>query len=97
MIFTSEREYIMSCSDVRAKITAIDAIIDALLITAATASTDDNINEYWLNDGQTQIKTIYKGAHAIERSIQSFERLKQMYVNRLQGRVMVAMDRQNFK
>lgn len=97
MLYQSASEYIDSRTSIAAKIAAIDAIISALLTTAATAAADDNINEYWLNDGQTQIKTIYKGAHAIQRSINEFERLRQMYVNRLSGRVTVLMDSKNFR
>lgn len=96
MLFTSEREYIDSCSSVRAKITAIDAIIDALLSAAATSATTDNINEYWLNDGQTQIKTIYKGTHHVYTSIQNFRRLRQEYINQLTGRVHILVDSKNF-
>ena len=96
MIFTSAREYIESCSSLQAKITAIDSIITALILTSTTASETDNINEYWLNDGQTQIKTIYRGVNQIQSSIQAFERLRQMYINRLTGRVSVLMDSKTF-
>lgn len=97
MIFTSAREYVDSCSDLRSKIAAIDSIISALITQSATAATGDDIQEYWLNDGQTQIKTIYRGTAAIERAIMGFERLRQMYVNRLQGRTTILMDSKNFR
>lgn len=96
VVYKSASEYIGSKKTNSERIAAIDAIIDALLLTAAKAAEDDNINEYWLNDGQTQIKTIYKGAHAIQRSIAEFERLKQMYMNRNAGRMTRLMDTKNF-
>jgi hypothetical protein len=94
--FDSEAKYLQSQTSLAARITAIDAIIDALMLVAAEAAEDDNINEYWLNDGQTQIKTIYKGAHNVERSIQKFERLRNMYLGRLRGRMTRLVDSKNF-
>lgn len=88
--------YIESCTTLRAKITAIDNIISALLTTAANAAANENITEYTLNDGQTIIKSTYRGMKAIQDSINSFEKLKQMYVNRLNGRVMRLVDSKNF-
>lgn len=96
MIFTSAANYIDSCQSIREKIAAIDAIISALLTTAANSAVNDNINEYWLNDGQTQIKTIYKGTHQVYTSIQNFRRLRQEYISQLTGRVSVFMDSKNF-
>jgi hypothetical protein len=96
VIYDSEALYIQSCQSIRDKITAIDAIIDALMLVAAKAATADNISEYMLNDGQTQIKTLYRGADAVMRSITAFERLRLMYVNRLNGRITRLVDGKNF-
>lgn len=95
MIFESEYKYIESCTTTQGKLDAVRAIIDALLLTAAKAATNDHIEEYWLNDGQTQIKTIYKGADKVYKSIEAFKRLEQEYMNRLHGRVMRAIDGSN--
>ena len=94
--FDSADIYIESQATLRAKITAIDAIISALEATALKAAATDNITEYWLDDGQTKIKTTYKGADAVLRSITAYERIKQMYVNRLNGRVVRLVDSKNF-
>jgi len=95
-IFSSEREYIDSKSTLAAKIAAIDTIINTLLSTAAESAVNDGISEYWLNDGQTQIKTIYRSMTQVEASIQKFIRLKNIYVNQYTGRVSILMDRKNF-
>lgn len=97
IIYESEKHYIDSCASLQAKIAAIDVIIAALLSTAAQAATSDDISEYWLNDGQTQIKTINRGSAQIERSILAFERLRMMYVNRLNpgGRILRLVDSKN--
>lgn len=96
IVYASASEYIGSKTTLKEKVKAIDLIIASLLTTAAKAAEDDNINEYWLNDGQTQIKTIYKGVHAIQRSIEEFEKLKQMYLNQIGGRMVRLMDTKNF-
>lgn len=95
-IFLSSAIYVQSRTTMEAKITAIDAIIDALMLSAATAATKDGIEEYWLNDGQTQIKESYRSTEAILKSIEAFERLRQMYINRLNGRMVRLMDSKNF-
>lgn len=97
LTFESESQYIDSQTSNVAKIAAIDAIISALLTTAATAATKDHIREYWLNDGQTQIKTIYKGVDQILASIHAFEKLKQMYMSRVNGRVTRLIDSKNLR
>jgi len=94
--FDSEGLYIQSQSSITAKITAIDNIIDALLLTAAKGATTDNISEYSLNDGQTIIRTLYRGTDGIYKSIQSFQRLRTYYVNQSTGRVVRLMDSKSF-
>lgn len=96
VIYDSAALYIEAQSGLQAKITAIDAIIDALLLTAAKAAAGDNISEYSLNDGQTQIKTVYRGTSAVYASIRDFEKLKQMYMSRINGRVIRLVDDKNF-
>jgi hypothetical protein len=96
VVYDSAAIYIDSCTTLQAKITAIDQIIDALLSVAAKSAAGDNISEYSLNDGQTQIRTVYKGADQVTESIQKFEKLKQLYVNRLNGRAIRLVDAKNF-
>ena len=95
-IYLSSAIYIQSQTTMVAKLDAIDAIINALMLSAATAATKDGIEEYWLNDGQTQIKEKYRSTEAIMKSIEAFERLRQMYLNRLNGRMVRLMDSKNF-
>ena len=94
--FDSASVYIEGATSLRDKITRIDAVIEALLVTATSAAANDNISEYSLNDGQTQIRTAYKGTDQIFESINAFERLKQIYVNRLNGRSFRLVDGKNF-
>jgi hypothetical protein len=96
VVYDSAAIYIDSCASNEAKIAAIDNIINTLMTTAATAAADQNITEYTLNDGQTQIKASYRSVDSIFNSINSFEKLKQMYINRLNGRVVRLVDGKNF-
>jgi hypothetical protein len=94
--YDSAEIYIQSKTTLREKIAAMDAIISALETTALKAAGTDNISEYQLDDGQTKIRTMYRGASAVFRAIQDFERLRQMYVNRLNGRMVRLVDGKNF-
>jgi hypothetical protein len=89
--------YIESCTSIRAKITAINAIIDALMLSAAKAATRAHITEYSLNTGQTHIKTSLRGSKEVTAAIQEMEVLKQMYIARLpnNGRVSRIVDGKN--
>jgi hypothetical protein len=95
-LYDSAAIYIDSADTLKDKITRIDAVIDALLTVALKAAANENITEYSLNDGQTQIKTAYRGSDSVMKSIQAFESIKQMYVNRLNGRHIRLMDSKNF-
>ena len=97
--YDSASIYIDSRSSDRAKIAAINSIIDKLLILAASAAENPSgpviIDEYEINDGQSKIRTRYRSFDDIQKSITAFEKLKQIYVNRLNGRVMRAVDSKN--
>jgi len=93
--YDSAEIYISSAKTNKAKIAAIDLIIDALMLTAVKSAGKAHISEYQLNDGQTTIKTVYSGTSAVKKAIEDFEALKQLYVNRLNGRIMRMVDSKN--
>lgn len=88
--------YLETATTNQEKITAIDAIISALLTTAANAAGNENISEYSLNDGQVIIKTNYRGVESIYKSIAAFRKLRQEYINMINGRVVRLVDGKNF-
>jgi len=96
VIYDSSLVYIQSATTIVGKIAKIDAIISALEDTAIKSAVNEHITEYSLDDGQSKIRTIYRGTAAVLKSIQAFEQLKQMYVNRLNGRVTRLVDGKNF-
>lgn len=94
--YTSEGIYLDSCTTNQAKVVAIDAIINSLMASAASNAGNAGISEYWLDDGQTKIKKVYRSSSSIFDAIKDFERLKQMYVNRINGRMVRLVDGKNF-
>jgi len=96
IVFDSCSIYIRSQKTLLAKIQAIDAVIAALEDSALNMAGNDSIQEYSLNDGQTIIKTIYKGAIAIGNAIQVFEKIRQRYINEMQGSMVRLVDGKNF-
>lgn len=87
--------YIDSASDLRSKITRMDAIIEALEDAALKGAATGHLTEYSLDDGQTKIKTAYRSVNEIFNAINAFSRLRQLYINRSNGRVMRLVDSKN--
>ena len=95
--YDSAAMYIQSSTDLCDKIAKIDLIIAALEDTALSSAANDNIEEYWLDDGQSKIKTRYKGTDEVFKSIHSFEKMRQIYVNRLNGYVVRMVDSRSLR
>ncbi|NCX55590.1 MAG: hypothetical protein EBW87_00105 [Burkholderiaceae bacterium] len=95
-IYKSEQLYIESRTSVRAKIQAISEIQDALLTTALRAVGKGEISQYTLNSGQTIITTTYRNPDQIQQAYEGFERIKQMLIQKLNGRVFRLVDGKNF-
>lgn len=96
MEFSSATKYIESATCKVDMINKIQQIIDALLLVALKAAATDNITEYNLDDGQVKIKTSYNGAESVYKSINAYRRLKQEYLNELNGRVFRLVDSKSF-
>jgi hypothetical protein len=96
-IYDSAYVYISTAKSLKDRVVKINQVLDALHDTMLKAATNDNIQEYSLNDGQTVIRTVYRGIDQIQNSIMGLERIKQMYMNQLNGRVVRLVDGKNFK
>lgn len=94
--FDSAEIYLESKSKLRDKIRAISAIIDALLLASVKAAGNEDLTEYTLNDGQTTIRAMYRGSESVMKSVQAYEKLKEYYINKLNGRSFRAIDRKSF-
>lgn len=93
--YNSELEYFETATSKEEEITKINQIIAGLTQAAINSAGKEYIEEYSLNDGQTQIRTRYRGTEAIAQSIKSWMAIKNIYVNQLNGRVKRLMDSQN--
>jgi hypothetical protein len=96
MIFDSADIYIDSACSLKDKIKRMDQVIAALETTALRAASGSDISEYSLNDGQVQIRTVYRSVDDIMASIAAFERMRTYYKNKLNGRSFRLMDGKNF-
>ena len=97
LVYDSAYIYIKSQKTLKDRITAIEAIINALYDTALKAAGNDDVEEYMLDDGQTKIKTVYKGVDDIVDSIDAFEKLLQRLYNQLNGRTVRLVDYRSMK
>lgn len=90
-----------SVSDLRAIIAQLDAIISELLTTALTSVTQGNMAEYELDTGQTRTRIKYTSVSSVTKSIEAYEALRQVYINKIEqmtgGRVTRLVDGKNFR
>ncbi len=94
--YDSSDIFIQSATTLKAKIVRIDAIIVALEDTMLKAAGTGNLEEYSLDDGQVRIKMTYRNTEEVIKSISDLEKIRQMYVNRLNGRHIRLVDGKNF-
>jgi len=88
-----------SDASLRAKIVEIDALIDELVNVAMKSVQKGNFQEYELDTGQTRTRIKYTSVSSVAQSIQDYEHIRQMYVNKLNrttGAVRL-MGENNFK
>jgi hypothetical protein len=87
--------YIQSATTRKARLAKIEECIDMLYNTALKAAETDNMSEYSLDDGQTKIKTVYKGTKGVLDAINILEIQKQRLINQINGRITRAVDSKN--
>lgn len=89
--------YLATAQSNKDKIAKIDALIVALEDAAVKAAVNEDVTEYSLDDGQTKIKKVFRGGVNIARAINDFERIRQRYINRLNGYGVQLIDRESNK
>lgn len=78
------------------RVNKINAIIDSLIDAQIEFQADPNKQEYGFDDGQTKIKMVYRDIAAVAAAIVVWERTKQIYLNRYNGRMGRLMDSSAF-
>jgi len=84
--------YISCSTNITEKIAKIDAVIAALEDISLIAAGKAHINEYELDDGQTKIKASYRSPKAIADSIDAYTKIRERWVNKCIGSVVVLRD-----
>lgn len=76
------------------RIAAIDLLIDQtiLLLGETISGAGGNIQSYELDDGQVRIKTGYRSIEDVQNGLTALERMKNLYINKLNGRVFQLRD-----
>jgi len=95
VIYNSADKYIESCQTVRDQIAAINAIQAALMSQALKAASKGPVSQYSLNDGQTIISATYRSTKEITEAYWDFERIKQVLINQINGRMFRLVDGKN--
>jgi inhibitor of KinA sporulation pathway (predicted exonuclease) len=96
VIFESVADYLGSCKTLDARIAALNALIDKMLITSVAAAESGHLEEYWFDDGHVKIRSKYRNVAQMEAAITGFQRLLDLYTNRKTGRHTRLMDQSNF-
>jgi hypothetical protein len=97
VIYDSAQIYIDSAATLKEKVVRIDAIITALETSALKAAENEDVLSYSLDDGQTKISSNYRSTESVLKSIEAFLRLRNMYINQLNGRVVRLVDGQSLR
>jgi hypothetical protein len=97
--YRSIYNYLDSIKETYDRIIAIDALIEKniLAIGAALDGPGAGIAMYELDDGQVRIKTNYRSTTDIINANTALEKMKQLYVNRLNGRTTILRDKSTFR
>lgn len=82
-------EYIESKSKLIGKIQTYDLIIEKLEEAMLLAIESGHIKQYEFDDGLMKVRTEYRSVNDIANAMTGYERLRQMYINRYNGRVRV--------
>ena len=94
----NEIVYIDSATSLIDRINRIDTIIDALLLQMSSVGTGhSDMASYSLNDGQTTISTQYTTPETISNAIRGFERMRERYMNKINGHGMLLRDWRGLK
>jgi len=95
MIIYTTKEYIQSQESLDAKIAAIEALIDAMLLNTIDTIDDSGTMSYSMDDGQMKVTTAYRSASEITKGILALEKLLHIYINRRDGSITVLRGKLN--
>ena len=89
----TEKLYIETATGLLERYNRVCAIITALEEQLQnTGAENSDVEEYALDDGQTKIRTLYRSPSQIADAIFKFEKIKEMLLNKLNGRTVALRD-----
>lgn len=91
-LFTGQETKEQICT----KIAQIDVFLESLYTTATTSISNGSVAEYELDTGQSKQKVKYTTMESVLKTIEGYEKLRQMLANKLISRTFRVMDSQNF-
>lgn len=83
--------------EINAKITRYKSMLTGLEDILIKMQESGDVQEYQFNDGQSQIKTIYKTQSEILKSMQGIETSIERWSNKLNGRCTILRDSQTLR
>ena len=79
-------QYIQSKSTILDKIKAYDTLILAMESSILTGIESSHLIQYELDDGQMKVRAQYRNISDMTNAMVGLEKLRQMYINRYNGR-----------
>lgn len=89
--------YLETATSLKDKIVKYDLLIASMYDALERAALSGDIDEYWIDDGQTKIKNIYRSPEDLLKSIKALEQLRQIIMGKLCGNVTVLRDGPSFR
>ena len=84
----NETLYIQEAASTFERVQRIESIINALELQMLSATANEPIQEYSLDDGQVKIRTMYRSIKGMQDGIFVLEQMKNRLINQLNGHVM---------
>ena len=79
------------------KIAQLDAIIESLFEVALVSVGNGNMMQYELDTGQSKQKVEYTSPKQVTDAIESYEKIRQLFVNKLSPRQIKLTNYKNFR
>lgn len=89
-------EYIRSKESLTDKICAIEAIISDMYTSMADNIGNTGTVSYSMDDGQMKVMTQYRSIEEMAKGIRELEKILQIYISGIKGRVTVMRGRKNY-
>ena len=84
----NETLYIQEAASTFERVQRIESIINALELQMLSATANEPIQEYSLDDGQVKIRTMYRSIKGMQDGIFVLEQMKNRLINQLNGHFM---------